>query len=358
MKSMVKILLGAVAGAMILAVAAPIAEAQCVGTSNFASIGGSASTNKMSILPGGAHNSGAEFGRLWVCDNSNEGNNFVGGDPARPMDPAGCPSTGNGQTGGGWWQVTNTSQRGVDGFADGPGCGLSSCPINSLDDWNLCLVVEDWGASGPPGVGDTAHFVGWRTNVTPASARPFDLAHFCGAQDSGAACTAAFEEFPVPRVTSATKSGLDRDIETGSDTDPAINVYVQTPAAGPASGLIDGYDLMIHTGAGDPGRDRNADCGGSPCWSLLGSLPYGDAALPSVPITVPCPGLDDAFIAFGMTFAGGPPGGPVPSQMVGRAIQIECGGNIADPIPTPKKGIRLDDRPGSGRTPSRTRGGR
>jgi hypothetical protein len=357
MKSMVKILLGVAAGALVLAVAAPPAEAQCAGGYNFASIGGAGADNKFRLDPAGTHGVlGTEFGRFWLCDNSNEGNNFLAGDPERKMGPT-CPSTGNGQTGGGWWQVANTTLRGINGFIGGVGCVASSCP-----DTDMCFVVEDWATGGPPGVGAGAYFVGFRTLHTPGNLRRWDLSRQCGDVLQGLQCSAPLQQFPVPKITSATKAGDDRAIVTDSDVDPAMNVYVHTPAVGPASALIASYDLMIHTGTTDPGRDRNAlGCAppnpGGHCWSPLASIPYSDAAVSGQPINVPCDGIpEDAFIAFGLTFVGGPPGGPVPSQLVGRAIQVECGGDLADPQPKPKKGIRLDERPG--RTTDRPRSGR
>ena len=79
MKPMVKVLLGVVAGALVLAVAAPPAEAQCgAGARGFASIGGAGTENKFRLNPGLSNGVlGQEFGRFWLCSNSNEGNNFI-----------------------------------------------------------------------------------------------------------------------------------------------------------------------------------------------------------------------------------------------------------------------------------------
>jgi hypothetical protein len=358
MKSMVKIVLGVIAGALVLGVSAPPAEAQCgTGARNFATQGGGGTTPKFRFSPAGTHGVlGTEFGRFWSCINSNEGNNFIPGDPERKMNPTGCPSTGNGQGGGGWWQVSQTTLRAIDGQLAGLGCTASSCP-----DTDLCLVVEDWATGGPPGVGQGAFFIGHRSNFTAGAIRQWDLARHCGASDSGLQCTANLTEFPVPKITSATKAGVDRAIITDSDKDPAVNVYVYTPNVGPASAVIASYDLMVHTGTSDPGRNRNATtCPSNPggrCWNMLAQIPYNNAAVVGAPINVPCDNIpEDAFIAFGLSFIGGNPGGPVPSQLVGRAIQVECGGDIADPDPRPKKGVRLDERPG--RTTERPRGGR
>jgi len=346
MKPMMKVLLGVVAGALVLAVAAPPAEAQCgAGARAFASIGGAGTENKFRLDPGQSNGVlGQEFGRFWQCSNSLEGNNFTPGDPAKRMG-TGCPTQGVTQAGGGWWQVAQTTQRGVSGFIAATGCLASTCPND-----DLCLVVEDWALGGPPGVGAGAYFVGFRTLITPATARWWDYSRQCGAVGTGAQCEAPMQRFPVPKITSATKAGLDRQLVTDSDTDPAINVYVHTPNVGPASAVIQSYDLMMHVGTGDPGRDRN-----SGAWSLLAQIPYNNAAASNQPVMVPCAGLEDAYLAFGLTFVGGSPGGPVPSQLVGAAIQVECGGDIADPQPKPKKGVRLDERPGR---PTAPRSGR
>jgi hypothetical protein len=276
-----------------------------------------------------------------------------------PTGTLGCATQGDGQAGGGWWQVAQTTLRGIDGLISGTGCRASTCPLG-----DMCLVVEDWETAGPPGVGDGAYFIGFRTNETPGNFRYWDLAKQCGPQDTTAQCEVPFEQFPIPFITSATKVGTDRAVTYDSNADPSINVYVHTPNAGPASGLIQSYDLMIHNGPGDPGRNRNAACPGEPngkCWNPLQSLPYADAALSGIGLNIPCDNeVDDAFVAFGITFVGGPPGGPVPSQLVGQAIQVECDPNIADPKVKPRPSIRTDERPGagSGRTPDRSRGGR
>jgi hypothetical protein len=347
MKSMMKIVLGVVSVAMIMAVAAPVAEAQCgAGARNFATIGGSGLVN-MRVDPAASNGElGLEYGRFWQCDDSASGNNFIPGDPEKKMAPAGtggCASTDPAQAGGGWWQVAATTLRGVNGLISGTGCFASTCPVG-----DLCGVVEDWGPGGPPGVGSSAYFVGWRSNETPPDFRYWDWAKFCGT----ATCEVTMQEFPVPEIGSSTRNGADVDTVTRSDSDPAINVYVQTPAAGAASQLIQSYDLMIATGTTDPGRDRN-----SGAWSLLASVAYADAAMGDTPITVTCDNeIDDSFIAFGMTFVGGDPGGPVPSQLVGSAIQVECDPTLADPKPKPTDTLR--QRPAQ-RTPTRSsRGGR
>jgi hypothetical protein len=341
MKPMVKVLLGVIAGALVLAVAAPPAEAQCpTGVRPFASIGGAGTENKFRFDPTGTHGVlGTEFGRFWSCENSNDGNNFVPADPEKKMG-TGCPTQGGTQAGGGWWQVANTTLRGISGLISGTGCLASTCP-----ETDLCVVVEDWEQGGPPGVGKGAYFIGFRTLATPPAARYWDLSRNCGPVGSSLQCSAPMQKFPVAKITSATKVGAARDLITDTDSDPAINVYVHTPNVGPASALIESYDLLVHYGPSDPGRDRN-----SGAWALLAQFPYNDAAVQGAHLLVPCDqGLNDAYLAVGLTFVGGPPGGPVPSQLVGQAIQVECGGDFAEP--KPKKSVRVDERPGRATAP-------
>jgi hypothetical protein len=345
MKSMVKVLLGVVAGTLVLAVAAPPAEAQCgTGAREFGSHLGGAADNDFRFDPAGTHGVlGTEFGRFWSCVNSNDGNNFGPG-AHRPMG-TGCPSRGVTQANGGWWQVSQTTLRGISGLISGTGCVASTCPTD-----DLCVVVEDWEGGtggGPPGVGKGAYFIGFRSNITTAAQRYWDLSRQCGPSGGNVNCQAPLQKFPVPKITSATTVGADRSVTAGSDIDPAVNVYVYTPDLAAASLLIDSYDLMMHTGTSDPGRDRNALCGLDPCWTPLATIPYNNAAAAPQQVTVPCNSVpEDAFLALGLSFEGGSPGGPVPSLMVGAAIQVECGGDIADPDPRPKKGARVDERPG------------
>jgi len=345
--SLSRIVLSIVSVAAVVAVSAPVAEAQCgAGARNFATIGGSGLVNLRVDPRTSAGELGDELGRFWQCDDSASGNNFIPGDAEKKMAPpgtGGCASTDPAQAGGGWWQVAATTMRGVNGLISGTGCFASTCPVG-----DLCTVVEDWGPSSPSGVYDTAYFVGWRSNETPPDFRYWDFAKFCGSST----CVVPMERFPVPWVQSSHwDANGDSELVIGSSDDPAVNVYVQTPAAGPASQIIQSYDLMMHTGLVDPGRDRN-----SGSWSLLASIEYADAALQSLPILVPCDiSLEDTFLAFGLTFKGGAPGGPVPSQLVGSAIQLECDPNLADPKPKPKDTFR--QRP-ERRTPPRSRGGR
>ncbi len=331
--SAVRWALGLATALLFVAGTTPVADAQCdAGVKIFASVkSAQAGYTQLRVDPGSSgsvvadvqpsHTRGLERGRFWQSDDSTLGNNFVPGDPEKKMAPAGCggvgvccASTDPAQTpDGGWWQVTQTTKAGVHGAISSTGCTANTCPFG-----DMTHVVEDWGSAGPPGVLDTAFFIAWRTNATPAELRNWDLAKPC----AGTNCTVPFAEFPVPLITSDTSPGT---FTVRSNTDPAANVYVHAPAAGPASEVIQSFDVMIHHGASDPGRDRNALCGGGRCWEPLAQVPYADAALSATQVDVACDPQQplDAFIALGLSFVGGV-GGPVPSQLVGRAIALDC----------------------------------
>ena len=121
---MMKLFAGVVSVAIVFAVAAPIAEAQCAaGARSLSSVGGGGLTSKLRVDPagtaGGASGTvGTEIGRFWQASDSASGNNFAGD----------CPTQGSTQAGGGWWQVSGTTMRGVDGLISGTGCFASSCP--------------------------------------------------------------------------------------------------------------------------------------------------------------------------------------------------------------------------------------
>lgn len=296
-----------VLGAVMIIVALD-AKGQCpTGVRAMASIGGGGPTTKMRVAPKGSFGAfGSELGRFWECSDSRFGNNFAPGDPDRKMDPFRCPSSG-------WWHVTQTTKRGIAAYISSPSCMASSCPSG-----DLCALIEDWGGDGPPGALDSAFFIAWRTAYTPGSLRTWDLADFCDAAD----CTVPFREFPVPLVASSSPQGT---FEVRSNRDPVSNVYVRTPEAGPASKLIHSLDLMVHLGSSDPGRDRNARCNGSPCWNLAKQIAYADADLATTSVSLLCDPEEPlkTFVAFGLSFVGGA-GGPVPSQLVGQAVQITC----------------------------------
>ncbi len=354
--------LAAASGVIALLASSP-AAAQCsTGVRGFATIGGGGTTAKVRVLPGTSRNGvtssvGSELGRFWRSDDSREGNNFLSGDPDFRMDPAKCPTQGNSQASGGWWQITQTNKRGINGFVSGTGCLANSCPaVGVLGD--ITVVVEDYGPSGPPGVNDTAHFIGFRVDETPGGIRWWDLARVAPPETD-----LLFIEFPVTTVTSSFKQGTDR-VVTMNFANVAFHVHGQSSAGPlPSTSIVASYDLMVHTGDTDPGRLRyQTGCAapnpGGRCWTLVDQIPFTGSSPQGVTAVIPCESVTkDSFIALGISFRGG--AGPnVPSSLVGRAVQIECDPNLAEP-PKPRPAIRLDDRAApAGRTPARSRGGR
>lgn len=344
-----RFLSGILASAGVLVFATPSAFAQCgAGVRSFATIGGGSSTSKVRVLPGTSRGGatgtlGSEIGRFWQSGDSTMGHNFIPGDTDAKMNPVGCPTVGNGQAGGGWWQISQTTKRGIQGAIGGVGCLASTCPVG-----DLTVVVEDYGAAGAPGVNGTAHFIAFRVDETPADVRYWDLAKVAPPETD-----LLFIEFPVPTITSSFKQGTDR-VVTVNYANISFHAHGQT-VAGPMSStqLISSYDLMVHTGDSDPGRLRSAATCTAPnpggrCWTLIHQLPFTGVGPSGVQAVVPCESVTkDSFIALGVSFKGG--SGPnVPSALVGRAVEIECDPNLADP-PKPKPSLRV---------PTRSRGGR
>jgi hypothetical protein len=346
--------LAALAGvAMAGVLFAPVAKAQCsAGPRNFATVGGGGTTDKVRILPGSSRGGvtgalGSEIGRFWQSSNSAFGHNFVPGDADFRMAGDRCPSQGATQVGGGWWQVSNTTKRGISGWVSGVGCEAETCPVG-----DMTVIVEDYGPTGPPGLNDTAHFIGFRVDETPGGQRYWDLAKVAPPETD-----LLFIEYPVPTVTSSFKQGTDR-VVTLNFANVSFHVHGQTGTGPlPATDIVASYDLMVHTGDTDPGRLRYAgNCEapnpGGRCWTLVQKTPFSGFGPEGVVAVIPCESVTkDSFVALGVSFKGGV-GPDVPSTLVGRSLQIECDPNLADP-PKPKPGrSRIDARP---RPESRTR---
>lgn len=313
MNSVCKLILTVAALAVI---AVPAANAQCIPAQVFANTGlAMAGYAQVEVLTGTAENAGNELGSFWMANNSGFANNFGGG----------CPSTNAADEASSWWVVTMAGNRGVAGELGGGGtvspCQASSCPNVAEDE--MIWLVEDYGPAGPPGVGDTAFFVAWRVDATPAESRTWDLARPTGAASLN------FLEFPIANVTASNRAGTDVNT-TQAYVDIGENVFgVNASGAIPDTASLVSYDVCTFVGADDPGRDRSA-------WSCNQSVPYAGGPATGVPVTVDCADTaNDTWVAIGVTFSGGG-GASVPSKLVGKGTAIECDPNIADPEERPR----------------------
>jgi hypothetical protein len=260
-------------------------EGQCpTGTRAFASVGGGTSTDKLRIDPGGAENLGNETGRFWQSSDSSLGNNFDGG----------CPSQGESQVGGGWWQVSRTTMRGIEGWISGSGCIASSCPAG-----DLTVLVEEQNA-----VGDDAYFIAFRIDETPAELRRWDLSR---THAGPFPAVVTMERFPVPIVLGALNLGGGEFLLKLEFPDVAPNVHS-------ASSVVKSYDLYRFTGDQAPGRDAGS-------WTPIGQWPYLNG--PTIADAVVSCGAQDVYLALGNTFHGGA-GPDVVSTLVGSSILIDC----------------------------------
>jgi hypothetical protein len=316
-------------------VLAPDAAANC-GINKFFRSGGSDSTENVRILPGYAgHAPGTEIGRWWDSSSSALSSNFG------PNDGT-CPSSG-------WWSALMNGNFQIDGILDGPGCvGYAGCPGQEMT-----VVIEDYGPIGPPGIHDTAYFVGWRVDDTPASLRRYDY----GRTDNGmvGSTTYPFLEFPAFNYTAIARdamtltvgyelSGLEDSVHTASGAgDVAL----------PTDSVVAEWHLLFFVGTGDPGRLRSAG------WTLIQTVPYVAGGSTTNVVEVDCPNtVQDAWFAVGLGFDGGA-AGTIDSELVGATIGIECDPNLADPeLPVKQRFERADDRPQPSDARPRSAGGR
>lgn len=331
-----------VAFALVVAVAiatAPVAKAQCSPAQVFGSVGlAMGGAEQVDVTAGVAHNAGLEIGRFWAAANSNNANNFGGT----------CPST-NVVTADSWWDlVAGGPKRGIQGAITGGTCTASSCPSTVTD--QMVWVVEDFGPTGPPGVGDTAFWIGFRVDSPGGQAgRVWDLAKVSG--NPTVNMTLPFLEFPTAVVTSSLRDTISGGVDTTQNyVDAGPNMHSATGAGNtplPDNSTIVSYDICTFFGGGDPGRARQN-------WNCDTHVPYANAGVVGNQFEVPCPNtVSDMYLAIGLTFDGGA-GPDVLSSLVGRAIQVECNPDIADPEPMPHKpGIR-PKKPAT-KTPARTR---
>lgn len=346
MKSISKILVGAASVVALTVVSAPAAHAQCGAPQPFASVGLSMTFKQITIDTTGTDNTGKEIGRFWVANDSTRGNNFSGSCPSTNVDPLAS-----------WWDLCSlaatcgaapSANRGINGSITALTCTANTCPDLVGD--QLTVLVEEWAAGGPPGIGNTAFWVGFRVDTTqPVNAsRNWDLSRVTGAVPANT--TLPFLQFPTPVVTGSLRNLTGGVDTTNNYVDIGLNLH---SAAGASNGAIAdtatilSYDLCTFHGAGDPGRLRTNG------WSCGSSVPYAGGAVTGNPFKVPCAdAIDDTWVAIGMTFSGGA-GPAVKSAMVGRAVQVECNPTIADPEPLKRPGLRPTQKK-TGSTPTRS----
>jgi hypothetical protein len=264
------------------------------------------------VVGSGAAPGGNEIGRFWEAGNSNNANNFAGN----------CPSTNVADPASSWWTTNMAGDHGIEGAIGAGSCVASSCPTGDTDE--MIMLVEDYDANGPPGVGGTAYFVAWRVDPTFPDNRAWNYARV----NDLVSAVRAYDQYPGVDVLSSSRApgvvntNLAFAADAADDPEGGAGAVDGKNAAGDiADGTtIVSWDLCSFHGAGDPGRDRAA-------WACQPvGYPGG-----TIPYTVDCPDDGgDTYLAIGATFAGGT-GGDVASALVGRATQIECDPNIADP---------------------------
>lgn len=348
MKSISKILVGVASVAALALMAAPAAHAQCGQPQPFASIGAAkAAQIQVSINTAGTDNTGKEIGRFWVSNDSTRGNNFGGSCPSTNADPLqswwdSCGLAGSGCT-------ATPTFRGINASITGGSCLANTCPAIDGSD-QMTFLVEEWGAGGPPGIGGTAYWIGFRVDVTATNANRFwNLARVTGNPPVNS--TLNFLEFPTPQVTGSTRNLTGGVDTTNNFVDIGLNLHSASGAAN--TPIADGatlisYDLCTFHGAADPGRLRSAG------WSCGSHVPYANGAVSGAPFKVPCSDiLADTWVAVGVTFDGGA-GPDVASALVGRAIRVECDPTIAEPEPLPRPGLRPTPKKGATSKPVRS----
>jgi len=307
--------------AAIVVLAAPVAEAQCATPQTFASTGHSMLGMVQVEIDGGL--TGTEIGRFWNTGNSTLANNFADT----------CPATD-------WLYQRTSGDRGVRGGISVENCIASSCP-GPTDE--MIWLIEDYGPSGPPGVSDSGHFIGFRMDATPPTARYWDLARAAGYIPA----TLSFMPFPwVDQLNRAYVPPFHVRV-TFNLVDAGLNFWgANAGGTIPDSTSIVSYDICAFHGANDPGRLR-ADY-----WDCFASIPYADGPISEYVLDFECPDDGyDTYAAVGITFDGGT-GPDVPSELVGAAVELECDPNLADPdsvphlqgrpyvLPKPRRGDR------------------
>ena len=271
----------------------------------------------------------ARIGRFWDSDDRNNSNNGLVG----PNFGSLCPPALWWITAGVNWQVKGALTEGA--------CAQVGCPSA-----NLTIVLEDYATAGPPGVGDTAFYMGMKVRETPVSARWYDY----GLLDGATAVTILpMTQFPDVVITSSSRSPGAVNISY-TNLDQSNNVHTWDAAAGavyPTADVVREWQLVKATGTTDPGRLR------APAWTTINTTTYVPGNQPDS-WTVPCTDIvQDEWVAIGIGFEGGT--GVVDSALVGKAVALECNPNLAKPD---NGTLEAKDPENIGTTPRRTGGRR
>lgn len=310
MRGISKLLLGLGLAAVMIVASMPVAEAQCANARTLGAGNGGNTYARVQIVGGWDLADGTPIGSIWEVGNTGANN---GG--AHFGNTGICPETAWFSTGA---MFPGEGKLAVDVQLASTACQMTACPgAGSL----VITLIEDASPDG-----STGGFAAYTVDDTPTNpARWYDHARtqgVGGTSSPGTRVDVPFNEYPTVDVT-ASAGPVPNTTLTANYADLALNIE---SAAGPgdapvpASESVVSYDIMQATSLGDPGRDRAA-------YTLLKSIPYGDAGVTDDTIAVPCGGPGaDTWVAVGATFADN-----VPSILVGKATAVECDPAHADP---------------------------
>ena len=258
----------------------------------------------------GTDNNGNQIGYFWDSDDANNSNSGFA-----PDYGARCPIEL-------WWteRVAGSNTKRIDGVQGGTGCAGAGmgCPASKMT-----IVVEDYAAGGPPGVGQTAYYAAYMVDETPASGRWYDYGALDGSPNN---TIIPILPFPDAVITGSSRQGA--SIQVNYNNLDQTNMVHTTDWTGgglfPTEAVISEWQLVKATGTADPGRLR-ADG-----WVTIQTTPYVPGGTPNT-FVVPCASTaTDEYLAIGIGFNGGA-FGVIDSALVGAAIPLECDPNVAQP---------------------------
>ena len=269
--------------------------------------------NNLNIGIAGTDNTTNQIGRFWDSDNATLSNNGLNGPDFGNL----CPINGAGSA---WWLEFDADNKKISGALTNVACVQVGCPANKMT-----IVVEDYAAGGPPGVGASAYYAGYMVDETPAGGRWYDYGNVDGITENNASL--AMLEFPNVLITGSSRNGA--SIQVNYNNLDQTNMVHTTDWAGggglfPTEAVVAEWQLVKATGTDDPGRLR------SDGWVTIQTTPYVAGGAPAT-FMVPCSSTaTDEFLAIGIGFNGGA-AGSIDSALVGRAIPLECDPNLAQP---------------------------